>query len=141
MVRVEVDLPTAKRARNDAVENRAASIGRVRPLTMSNNAATNVMEQQDCGTMRIPNGENQHSRPGYSDQIRCYPPPASLIARKFSLLWPSGNSVGKRLNFLPKAKGALAISSPKSANFPVFSPGTGNKRAETGSLMTASSAS
>jgi hypothetical protein len=35
-------------SRNDAVEIRSAFIGRVRPLT--NDAATNVMEQHDCGT-------------------------------------------------------------------------------------------
>jgi hypothetical protein len=44
------------------------------------------------------------------------------------------------IEFPLECRGALVILSPKSANFPVFSPGTGNKRAETGSLMTASSA-
>jgi hypothetical protein len=67
------------------------------------------------------------------------PASGSLIANKFSLFRRLGNSVGKGLNFLPKAE--VPISSPKSANFPVFSRGTGNQRAETGSLMTASSAS
>jgi hypothetical protein len=44
------------------------------------------------------------------------------------------------IEFSSESRGALAISSPKSANFPVFSRETGNRRAETGSLMTASSA-
>jgi hypothetical protein len=44
------------------------------------------------------------------------------------------------IEFSSESRGALAISSPKFANFPVFSRGTGNQRAETGSLMTASSA-
>jgi len=34
----------------------------------------------------------------------------------------------------------MTISKPKMANFPVFSRVTGNRRAETSSLMTASSA-
>ena len=65
------------------------------------------------------------------------PASGSLIANKFSLFRRLGNSVAKRSS---ESRGALAISSPKSANFPVFSRGTGNQRAETGSLMTASSA-
>jgi hypothetical protein len=38
----------------------------------------------------------------YWDKVRCYPD--SLIARKFSLFRRLGNSIGKRLNFLPKAE-------------------------------------
>ena len=44
------------------------------------------------------------------------------------------------IEFPPESRGALVILRQKSANFPVFSPGTGKQRAETGTPMTASSA-
>jgi hypothetical protein len=40
----------------------------------------------------------------------------------------------------PESRDVSVILSQSSANFPVISPGTGNQEAETGSLMTASSA-
>ena len=47
----------------------------------------------------------------------------SLIARKFSLLWPPGNSVGKRLNFLPKAGGGrFGYLEPEIDKFPRLPP-------------------
>ena len=64
----------------------------------------------------------------------------SLIANKFSLFRRLGNSVGKGLNFLPKAEVPWLFQARNrriSLYFPV-EQGTG--AAETGSLMTASSA-
>ena len=55
----------------------------------------------------------------------------ALAAREFCF---------QTIEFPPESRGASVILSQKSANFPVFSPGTGNKPAETGSLMTASTA-
>jgi hypothetical protein len=42
----------------------------------------------------------------YWDKVRCYPASGSLIAQKFSL--------GKRLNFRPKAEAALASQAPNT---------------------------
>jgi len=92
--------------------------------------------------MLIPNGQksrNQPARPsyrirfavtrfGFPDRQQIFP---AAVTREFR--WQA-------IEFSSESRGALAISSPKSANFPVFSRGTGNQRAETGSLMTASSA-
>jgi len=75
------------------------------------------------------------------DQIRCYPASGSLIAEKFSLLRRLGNSVGKRLNLFPKAK-APWLSQARNRQISLYFPvEQRNQRAETGSLMTASSAS
>ena len=72
-------------------------------------------------------------------RFRYYPPPASLITRKASLLWSPGNSVGKRLNFLPIAEEAL-LSRARNRQVSLYFPlEHGNQRAENGSLMTASS--
>ena len=73
--------------------------------------------------------------------VRCYAPWGSLFARKFSLLWRLGNSLRKQLNFLPKA-GAPRSSRARKRRISLYLPvEQGNKRAETGSPMTASSAS
>jgi hypothetical protein len=64
----------------------------------------------------------------FPDRQQIFP---ALLTREFR---------GQAIEFSSESRGALAISSPKSANFPVFSRETGNQRAETGSLMTASSA-
>ena len=64
---------------------------------------------------------------GIYEEARCYPPSISLLARKFSLLWALGNSVGKRLSLLPKAEARWPISSPSLTNFAVFSRETGKQ--------------
>jgi hypothetical protein len=72
--------------------------------------------------------------------VRCYAPWGSLFARKFSLLWRLGNSVRKQLNFLPKA-GAPWSSRARKRRISLYFPlEQGIQRAETGSPMTASSA-
>ena len=53
------------------------------------------------GASRVaPDGSKCHSW----DKVSLLPASGSLIGRKFSLLRRLGNSVGKRLNFLPKAE-------------------------------------
>jgi hypothetical protein len=83
---------------------------------------------------------NQHARPSYvrirfavarckfPDRQQIFP---AFVTREFR--WQA-------IEFASESRGALAVSSPKSANFPVFSRETGKCEAETGSPMTASTA-
>jgi len=95
-----------------------------------------VEEFEPAGASRLaPKSESRNW-----DQIRCYPASGSLIAEKFSLIRRLGNSVGKRLNLFPKAK-ASWLSQARNRQISLYFPvEQGNQRAETGSLMTASSA-
>ena len=95
-----------------------------------------VEEFEPAGASRLaPKSESRNW-----DQIRCYPASGSLIAEKFSLLRRLGNSVGKRLNLFPKAK-ASWLSQARNRQISLYFPvEQGNQRAETGSLMTGSSA-
>jgi hypothetical protein len=71
--------------------------------------------------------------------VRCYAPRNSLFGCKFSLLRRLGNFVLKQLYFLPKAV-HLGHLEPEVGKFPCIFPYNREPRAETGSLMTASSA-
>jgi hypothetical protein len=101
----------AEDSRNDAVENKSASIGRVRLLTITammppptsgSNRITALCSVQMVVDLKEKSPEPTRDRLSRSDSLLCVSD--SLIARKFSLLWRLGNSVGKGLNFLPKAE-------------------------------------
>ena len=74
--------------------------------------------------------EPPNSESRYWDKGSLLPVSGSLIARKFSLLRRLGNSVGKRLNFLPKAE-APWLSEARNRRISLYFPveqGTNGRR-------------
>jgi hypothetical protein len=143
MVRVEVDLPTAKRALATTPSRTDQLLPLVECDRSRNDAAANVMEQQDCGTILIPNGcwlkdKGPATNPGdpvISGSDSLLPTSGSLIANKCSLLWWLGT-----IEFSSESGGGPGYLKPEIGEFPCIFPRNKEMETETSSPMTASTA-